>query len=110
MSSTETTIRQQIASNPILLYMKGVPENPECGFSLKAVTALRGTGIPFAYVNVLKAPFIREKLPSISKWPTYPQLFVAGELVGGADIVEDLAKAGTLKPMLEAAVFKPTGE
>jgi len=103
MSTTETTIRSQIEGNPILLYMKGVPEKPECGFSAKAVAALNATGIPFAYVNVLQAPFIREKLPKISHWPTYPQLFVAGELVGGADIVEEMIAAGTLKPLLESA-------
>jgi len=104
MTTTAETINQQITENPVLIYMKGVPENPECGFSAKAVAALKSTGIAFAYVNVLASPFIREKLPHISKWPTYPQLFVAGELVGGADIVDDMAKAGTLKPLLEAAV------
>jgi monothiol glutaredoxin len=103
----EDTIREQLASNPIIIYMKGVPDNPECGFSAKAVAALKATGIPYAYVNVLAAPFIREKLPKISHWPTYPQLFVAGELVGGSDIVEDLAAKGELKPMLEAATAKP---
>lgn len=102
-STTETTIRNQIETNPILLYMKGVPDKPECGFSAKAVAALNATGIPYAYVNVLQSPFIREKLPKISHWPTYPQLFVAGELVGGADIVEEMNTAGTLKPLLETA-------
>jgi len=100
---TEDIIRQQIASNPILLYMKGTPAKPECGFSAKAVTALQATGIDFAYINVLANPFIREKLPSVSRWPTYPQLFVQGELVGGADIVEEMGKLGTLKPLLEQA-------
>lgn len=100
---TEDTIRLQIESNPILLYMKGTPAKPECGFSAKAVAALQSTGIDFAYINVLANPFIREKLPSISRWPTFPQLFVQGELVGGADIVEELVKQGTLKPLLEKA-------
>ena len=100
---TEDKIQQQIASNPILFYMKGVPEAPECGFSAKAVSALKATGILYSYVNVLAAPFIREKLPKISHWPTYPQLFVAGELVGGADIVEEMAATGTLKSLLEQA-------
>jgi monothiol glutaredoxin len=102
-STTEATILKQIETNPVLLYMKGVPDKPECGFSAKAVAALNATGIPYAYVNVLQAPFIREKLPKISHWPTYPQLFVAGELVGGADIVEEMNHAGTLKPLLETA-------
>lgn len=103
MSSTLETINQQIADNPVIIYMKGVPENPECGFSAKAVAALKATGVPFAYVNVLMSPFIREKLPHVSKWPTFPQIFVGGELVGGADIVEDMAKSGTLKPLVDAA-------
>lgn len=102
MSTTEEKIKTQIAENPIILYMKGVPENPECGFSAKAVAAMQETGVPFAYVNVLQAPFIREKLPKISHWPTFPQLFVSGELVGGADIVEEMSKAGTLKPLLDS--------
>jgi monothiol glutaredoxin len=100
---TEDTIRQQIEANPVLLYMKGSPAKPECGFSAKAVAALQATGLDFAYINVLANPFIREKLPSISRWPTYPQLFVQGELVGGADIVEEMGKQGTLKPLLEKA-------
>lgn len=107
--STEQTIRKQISEHPVLLYMKGVPAQPECGFSAKAVAALQATGVPFSYVNVLQSPFIREKLPKISLWPTYPQLFIAGELVGGADIVEELAARGELKPMLDAAV-KPLPE
>jgi monothiol glutaredoxin len=103
MATTEERIREQLATNPILLYMKGVPENPECGFSARAVAALRATGYEFAYVNVLAAPFIREKLPKISHWPTYPQLFVKGELVGGCDIIEEMAQKGSLQPLLETA-------
>ena len=101
--TTEEKIRSQLQSNPVILYMKGVPEKPECGFSAKAVSVLTSTGIAFSYVNVLANPFIREKLPSISRWPTYPQLFVSGELVGGADIVEAMGKDGTLLPLLEKA-------
>lgn len=100
---TEDTIRLQIQSNPILLYMKGTPVKPECGFSAKAVAALQATGIDFVYINVLANPFIREKLPSISRWPTYPQFFVNGELIGGADIIEAMQLAGSLKPLLETA-------
>lgn len=99
---TEDKIREQLANNPIILYMKGVPEKPECGFSAKTVGLLNATNIPYAYVNVLAAPFIREKLPGISHWPTYPQLFVNGELVGGCDIVEAMANDGSLLPLLEA--------
>lgn len=103
---TEDLIRQQIEANPILLYMKGTPAKPECGFSGKAVAALNSTGVDFAYINVLANPFIREKLPSISRWPTFPQLFVAGELIGGADIVEELNAKGELKALLASAPVK----
>ncbi|MGR9116726.1 MAG: Grx4 family monothiol glutaredoxin [Gammaproteobacteria bacterium] len=102
--NTEQRIQQQLSENPIILYMKGVPDNPECGFSAKAVAALKATGIPFTFVNVLQAPFIREKLPKISKWPTYPQLFIQGELVGGSDIIEAMAAEGSLLPALQTAV------
>jgi len=101
--TTEEKIRKQLSDNPIILYMKGIPEAPECGFSAKTVAAIKSTGFDFAYVNVLAAPFIREKLPEISDWPTYPQLFVNGELVGGCDIVVDMAENGELKPLLAAA-------
>ena len=102
--STEQRIRQQLSDNPIILYMKGVPDNPECGFSAKAVAALKATGIPFTYVNVLGSPFIREKLPKVSKWPTFPQLFINGELIGGSDIIEAMQADGSLLPALQAAV------
>jgi len=98
---TEDKIRHQLATNPIILYMKGIPENPQCGFSAKLVGILKATNIPYAYVNVLEAPFIREKLPSISHWPTYPQLFVNGELVGGCDIIEEMSNNGSLLPLLK---------
>jgi len=103
MKTTEEKIREQLASNPIILYMKGVPDKPECGFSAKSIGILKQTNIPFTYVNVLAAPFIREKLPSISHWPTYPQLFVNGELVGGCDIVEAMWNDGSLLPLLQSA-------
>ena len=109
LMTTEEKIRQQIETNPVILYMKGVPAKPECGFSAKAVAVLQSIGTPFAYVNVLENPFIREKLPSVSRWPTYPQLFVAGELVGGADIVEEMGKNGTLQPLLEQATGSQAG-
>ncbi|MFU8787935.1 MAG: Grx4 family monothiol glutaredoxin [Methylobacter sp.] len=104
--TTEEKIRAQLAAQPIIIYMKGVPTNPQCGFSAKAVGLLNATGIPYAFVNVLEAPFIREKLPSISHWPTYPQLFVNAELVGGCDIIEEMANNGSLLPLLTAAAPK----
>lgn len=104
--STEDTIKKQIAENPIILYMKGTPDFPNCGFSAKAVSVLKSTGYGFAHVNILEAPFIREKLPKITQWPTYPQLIVNGELVGGSDVVEELMNNGELVPILEAAAPK----
>ena len=102
--TTEEIIRRQLAENPVIIYMKGSPDAPECGFSGAAVAALKKTGQPFAFVNILAAPFIREKLPSISSWPTFPQLFIKGELVGGSDIVCAMVDDGTLLPLLEEAV------
>lgn len=103
MATTEEKIKQQLADNPIILYMKGTPEAPSCGFSAKAAAALKSTGIDFAYVNVLNSPFIMERLPAVSHWPTYPQLFINGQIIGGSDIVEEMLKNGELLPMLQAA-------
>ena len=103
---TEEKIQKQLADNPIIIYMKGVPTNPQCGFSAKSVGILDATHIPYAYINVLEAPFIREKLPSISHWPTFPQLFINGELVGGCDIIEEMSNNGSLLASLKAATPK----
>lgn len=100
---TEEIIRKQLADNPIILYMKGTPEMPSCGFSAKASGLLRGAGIDFAYVNVLEAPFIMEKLPEVSDFPTFPQLFIDGDIIGGSDIVEEMLASGELQPLLEVA-------
>lgn len=102
--TTEEKIRQQLADNPIILYMKGTPDAPSCGFSAKAAGVLKATGLNFAYVNVLASPFIMEKLPEVSDFPTFPQLFINGEIIGGSDIVEEMYNNGELMPMLEAAV------
>lgn len=104
MATTEEKIRQQLAENPIILYMKGTPDAPSCGFSAKAAGALKSTGIDFAYVNVLASPFIMERLPSVSNWPTFPQLFIKGQVIGGSDIVEEMLNNGELLPMLQDAV------
>ena len=109
MSSTKEKILKQLAENPVIIYMKGVPSAPECGFSAKATAILNATKVPYTYVDVLRAPFIREKLPSISKWPTFPQLFINGELIGGCDIVESMDKDGSLLPLLQKAV-KPADD
>jgi monothiol glutaredoxin len=101
--STEEKIQKQLDENPIMLYMKGTPENPQCGFSAKASSLLKSTGIGFAYCNVLESPFIYERLPGFSNFPTYPQLFIKGELIGGSDIVEDMLASGDLLTMLQDA-------
>lgn len=94
--NTEDKIRKQLVDYPVLLYMKGTADAPQCGFSRNAVDALRQAGIEFTYINVLEAPFIREKLPTVSNWPTYPQLFIKGELIGGSDVICEGVADGSL--------------
>jgi len=103
---TLDVIKDQLSSNNVILYMKGTPQFPQCGFSARAVEALMSVGKPFAYVNILEHPDIRTELPKFANWPTFPQLWVKGELVGGSDIVLEMAQKGELKPMIEEA----TGE
>jgi len=103
MSTTEEQIKKQIAENPVIVYMKGTPERPECGFSANAVTALKATGVPFSYVNVLQSPFIYERLPSVSEFPTFPQIFIQGELIGGGDIAQDMLASGELTRLMQQA-------
>ncbi len=99
--TTEDLIKQQIADNPILLYMKGTPDFPQCGFSGRSVQILRACGVTqFAHVNVLENPDIRATLPKIANWPTFPQLWVRGELVGGSDIMLEMYESGELKTLL----------
>ena len=100
----ETRIRQQIADHAILLYMKGTPQFPQCGFSAQAVQALMKCGEEFAFVNILEEPEIRATLPQIADWPTFPQLWVKGELIGGCDIICEMQAAGELEPIIKAAV------
>ena len=97
------TIREQISSNPIILYMKGSPQAPQCGFSAQTVQCLMQCGQRFAYVDVLSNPEIRATLPSYADWPTFPQLYVDGELVGGCDIVTEMFQAGELEPLVKGA-------
>lgn len=99
--NTEDMIKQQIADNPVLLYMKGTPDFPQCGFSGRAVQVLRACGVnQFAHVNILENPEIRATLPKIANWPTFPQLWVRGELVGGSDIMLEMYESGELKVLL----------
>lgn len=99
----EALIKQQIAENNVLLYMKGTPQFPQCGFSARAVEALVQIGQPFAYVNILENPEIRSTLPRIANWPTFPQLWVKGELVGGCDIMMEMMQKGELAPLVKEA-------
>jgi monothiol glutaredoxin len=98
---TEALIRDQIAKHAVLLYMKGTPQFPQCGFSARAVEALSQIGRPFAYVNILENPDIRALLPQIANWPTFPQLWINGELIGGSDIILDMFQKGELQPLVE---------
>lgn len=101
--SIEETIKDQIASNSILLYMKGSPDAPQCGFSAQTVKCLMSCGQRFAFVDVLSNPDVRATLPTIANWPTFPQLWVDGELVGGCDIVTDMFENGELKKLVDAS-------
>lgn len=106
MEDVQATIKQQIEENPVILFMKGSPNAPQCGFSQRTSQAVMACGQRFAYVDVLANPEIRSGLPQYGNWPTFPQLWVQGELVGGCDIVMEMYESGELKPMLEAAAVK----
>ena len=97
------TIKEQIANNPVLIYMKGAPNAPQCGFSARAVQALMACGEKFAYVDILQNPEIRANLPAYANGPTFPQLWINGELVGGSDIILELHESGELQEMIKAA-------
>lgn len=99
-------IKQQIADNAILLYMKGSPKLPSCGFSAQAAQALMACGEPFAYVDILQNPDIRAELPKYANWPTFPQLWVAGELIGGCDILLEMFQQGELQPLIKEAAAR----
>ncbi len=100
---TIDTIKSQIEGNPILLYMKGSPQAPQCGFSAQTVQCLVACGERFAYVDILSNPDIRATLPEYANWPTFPQLYVNGELVGGCDIVTEMYQSGELQPLIKEA-------
>lgn len=101
---TIDTIKQQISENAVILYMKGSPNAPQCGFSQRTAQAVMACGQRFAYVDILSNPDIRAELPKFANWPTFPQLWVNGELIGGCDIVTDMHAKGELKPLLDEAV------
>ena len=104
MSSIEDRIRAEVEGHPIVLFMKGTPQFPMCGFSSRAVQALRAAGAnPMHTVNVLEEPEIRANLPRFSNLPTFPQLFIHGELIGGCDITVELAESGELARLVADA-------
>ncbi len=93
-------IQKQLSEYPVLLFMKGTPDFPQCGFSAQTVAALRSVGAKFAFVNILEDQELREGLKQYSSWPTFPQLYVGGELVGGCDITLEMYHSGELEQML----------
>ena len=97
------TIKDHIGNNAILLYMKGSPNQPQCGFSARSVEALIACGERFAYVDILANPDIRSSLPEYAQWPTFPQLWVEGELIGGCDIIVEMFESGELQPLIKKA-------
>ena len=97
----KNTIESQINGHPIVLYMKGTPDFPMCGFSAQTVAALRALGTEFEHVNILEEPELRDGLKAYSSWPTFPQLYVNGELIGGCDITVEMYNSGELKKLVD---------
>ena len=102
-TTVQDRIRQQVTDAPVVLFMKGTPDFPQCGFSAQTVQALRLLGANFKHVNIFEEPDLREALKKYSNWPTYPQLYVNGELVGGCDITLEMYHNGELKTLLQEA-------
>ncbi len=101
MSDIQAIIRKQVEDNSVLLYMKGTPQFPQCGFSMRTAQALAGCGVEFAYVNVLEDESIRQGVKDFGNWPTIPQLYIGGELVGGCDIILEMYESGQLQKLVE---------
>ncbi|GAA0330321.1 Grx4 family monothiol glutaredoxin [Morganella psychrotolerans] len=108
--TTIEKIERQIKENPILLYMKGSPKLPSCGFSAQAVQALASCEERFAYVDILQNPDIRAELPKYANWPTFPQLWIGGELVGGCDIIMEMMRSGELQTLIKETAAKNPAE
>ena len=96
-------IKKQVTENPIVIYMKGTPQFPSCGFSSRTAAALAQVGVEFSYVNVLDDPEIFQDLPKYADWPTFPQVYIKGELIGGCDITLELHENGELAKMMQEA-------
>lgn len=99
--SVNERIEEQLNAHDILLYMKGTPDFPQCGFSGQTVAALNAVGKPYAFVNIFEDEEVRQGLKTYSNWPTFPQLYVKGELIGGSDIVLEMFHSGELKELLD---------
>ena len=97
-------IQEQVDSTPIVLYMKGTPQFPQCGFSATAAQTLSSTGVEFSYINIFEDQEVMQNLPNFQDWPTFPQIYFNSELMGGGDIIVEMAEMGTLKPAMEKAV------
>ncbi|MGI9348739.1 MAG: Grx4 family monothiol glutaredoxin [Amylibacter sp.] len=102
--SIEEKIKDQIKDNKILIYMKGSPYEPKCGFSARTIQSLIDCGAEFSYVDILENQEIRQTLPNISDWPTFPQVFVSGELIGGCDIISEMHESGELQALINQAI------
>ena len=102
--SIEEKIKNQIKDNNILIYMKGSPYEPKCGFSARTIQSLIDCGAEFSYVDILENQEIRQILPNISDWPTFPQVFVSGELIGGCDIISEMHESGELQKLINQAI------
>lgn len=99
-------LRKLVDDNPVVLFMKGTPQFPQCGFSSRTSQALKACGVSYAHVNVLEDAEIYETLPKFSDWPTFPQVYINGELIGGCDITLELYQKGDLQKMTQGAVAK----
>ena len=100
------SIKQLLSEAPVILFMKGTPEAPQCGFSATAIQVLKACGHPFAHVNILEQPEIRANLKEVTNWPTFPQLIVEGELIGGSDILREMFDEGELQELLATVANK----
>lgn len=106
-TNTMERIKAEINADKIVIFMKGTPVSPQCGFSARAVEVLREYDRPFHTVDILANPDIRAMLPEVSNWPTFPQIFVNGKLVGGCDILTEMHEQGELKKLIDEAFQKP---
>jgi monothiol glutaredoxin len=103
MSQVQERISQDVSNNKVVIYMKGTPEMPRCGFSAATVQVLQSLNVPFKAVDVLADPEVWQGVKEFSDWPTIPQVFIGGEFIGGCDIVREMHARGELAPLLEKA-------